>query len=172
MKVAVYDLTAVQFVRSLHVLKGLLAKAAQFADQRKFPASVLLGSRLAPDQFPLSTQIQIACDNAKLCVARLSGVEAPKHEDNEQTLDQFIARIDSTIAFLESVKPESFAGFADKTVRFHWNPGAHLRGEDYLVQFALPNFYFHLTTAYSILRNNGLELGKADYTGTLTWQKD
>lgn len=170
MQVAVYDITAGQFIRSLTALQGLLIKAAAFADQKRIDASVLLGARLAPDQFPLSKQIQITCDNAKLCVARLTGVEAPKHEDNEQTLQEFVARVESTIAFLKTINPEQFDKYADRTVRFVYRPGVHLTGKDYLTQHALPNFYFHLTTAYSILRHNGVDIGKNDYLVGVNWR--
>jgi uncharacterized protein len=172
MDVAVYDITAGQFIRALTALSGVLVKASAFADQKRIGAEVLLSSRLAPDQFPLSKQIQMVCDNAKLCVSRLTGLEAPKHDDKEQTLAEFQTRIEQTIAFLKTTKPEQFAKYADKVIRFPWNPGMHLTGKDYLAQQALPNFYFHLTTAYSILRKNGVELGKMDYLGGVDWRKD
>jgi uncharacterized protein len=172
MDVKVYDITAGQFIRSLTALQGMLTKAAQFADLKRINAEVLLGSRLVPDQFPLSKQIQIACDNAKLCVARLTGVDAPKHDDKEQTLPEFVARIESTLAFLKTINPEQFDKYADRTIRFAYNPGVHLTGSDYLTQQALPNFYFHLTTAYSILRHNGVDIGKNDYLVGVNWRKE
>lgn len=172
MQTSVYDITTGQFIRSLTALKGVLAKAAQFADQKRITMEVLLGSRLAADQFPLSKQIQIACDNAKLCTARLTGVDAPKHDDKEQSYAEFVDRIDSTLAFLKSINPEQFDKFAEKTVRFSYFPGMHLTGSDYLAQYALPNFYFHLTTAYSILRHNGVDVGKGDFLGAIEWRKD
>jgi uncharacterized protein len=172
MDIAVYEITAGQFIRSLTALQGMLTKAAQFADHKRISTDVLLASRLAPDQFPLSKQIQIACDNAKLCVARLSGVDAPKHDDQEQTLPEFVARIDSTIAFLKSINPERFDKYNERIIRFGYRPGVHLTGKDYLTQHALPNFYFHLTTAYSILRSNGVDLGKNDYLVDVNWRKD
>lgn len=172
MQASVYDITTGQFIRSLTALQGILTKASQFADQKKFAMEVLLGSRLAPDQFPLSRQIQMVCDNAKLCSARLTGADAPKHDDKEQTLADFQARIDSTITFLKSLSPEQYDKYADKQIRFPWNPSVYLTGRDYVVQYALPNFYFHLTTAYAILRNNGVDVGKSDFLGAVNWQKE
>lgn len=172
MDVAVYDITAGQFIRSLTALQGMLTKAAQFADHKRISAEVLLGSRLAPDQFPLAKQIQMTCDNAKLCVARLTGVDAPKHEDNEQTLPEFVARVDSTIAFLKTINPEQFQNYTERTVRFGYLPGVHLTAKDYVTQHALPNFYFHLTTVYAILRHNGVELGKRDYLVGVNFRND
>lgn len=172
MQTSVYDVTTGQFIRSLKALSSILTKVGPFAEQKRIAPEVLFGSRLAPDQFPLSRQIQMVCDNAKLCSARLSGAEAPKHEDKEQTLPEFLARIDSTLAFLETLKPEQYEKFADKQIKFPWNPGVYLTGQDYVAQYALPNFYFHLTTAYAILRHNGLDVGKSDYLGPVSWRKE
>jgi uncharacterized protein len=172
MQTSVYDVTTGQFIRSLTALQAILSKASQFADQKRIAPEVLLGSRLAPDQFPLSRQIQMVCDNAKLCSARLTGAEAPKHDDKEQTLPEFLARIDSTLAFLQTLQPEQYEKFADKQIKFPWNPGVYLTGRDYVAQYALPNFYFHLTTAYAILRHNGLDVGKSDYLGAVAWRKE
>lgn len=171
MQVSVYDISTGQFIRSLSALQGVLAKAAQFADQKRVNLDVLLGARLAPDQFPLSKQIQIACDNAKLCTARLSGVEAPKHDDQEQTFAEFLGRIDSTLGYLKSINPEQFDKFAEKVVRFPYRPDVSLTGKDYLTQYAIPNFFFHLTTAYAILRHNGVDIGKTDYLGAIDWRQ-
>lgn len=172
MNVSVYDITVPQFVRELTALKAILHKAGEFAEKKKIQPEVLLQTRLAPDQFPLSRQIQITSDGAKACAARLTGIEAPVFEDKEQKLEEFMVRLDKTITFLKTVKAESFAGYEKRTARFPWNPGYFMDGHTYLVQHALPNFYFHLTTAYSILRASGLELGKADYLGKQDWQKD
>lgn len=172
MQTSVYDITTGQFIRSLEALRAILAKAETFAEQKRIAPEVLLGSRLAPDQFPLSRQIQMVCDNAKLCSARLTGATAPKHEDKEQALPEFVARIDSTLEFLRALQPEQYADFASKQVRFPWNQAVHLTGSDYVAQYALPNFYFHLTTAYAILRHNGLDLGKADYLGAVNWRTE
>lgn len=172
MQASVYDITTGQFIRSLTALQGLLTKASQFADQKRFSMDVLLGSRLAPDQFPLSKQLQMVCDNAKLCSSRLTGVDAPKNDDKEQTFAEFQARIESTLAFLKTLSPEQYGNYADKQIRFPWNPSVYLTGRDYVAQYALPNFYFHLTTAYAILRNNGVDVGKSDYLGAVDWRKE
>lgn len=169
MQVSVYELTVPQFIRSLNALKGVLHKAQQYAEKKKIDMPVLLQTRLAPDQFPLAKQIQITCDGAKFCVSRLTGGEAPRFEDKETTLDEFMARIDKTVAYLQTIKPEQFEGYEAKTVRFPWRPGFYMNGKNYLVQHAIPNFNFHLTTAYSILRANGVELGKADFLGAQDW---
>lgn len=170
--VTVYDLTVPQFIMQLEALKGVLKKAQAWAEPKKVDMSVLFGMRLVPDQFPLSRQIQIACDGAKFCVTRLTGKEAPKFEDNETTVDQFMARIDKTVAFLKTTKPEDFNGFESKVISFPWYPGHHMKGKDYLISHALPNFFFHVTTAYAILRENGIDLGKADFLGKQNWIKD
>lgn len=172
MNVSVFEITAPQFIRTLTALRKVLVKAGEFAEKKKIQPEVLLATRLAPDQFPLSRQIQIATDNAKGCVGRLTNVDMPKFEDKEITLDQFLDRIDRTVAFLKTAKPEQFNGYEKCTVRFPWYPGNFMDGRTYLVQHAIPNFYFHVTTAYSILRSCGLEIGKGDYLGAQDWQKE
>jgi len=169
MQVSVYDITAAQFPRSLQALKSILLKSKSFADAKKVDMSVLLNSRLAPDQFPLAKQIQIACDNAKFICSRLSGATPPKHADDETTFDEFIQRIDNTIAFIKTIKAEQFSDYEAKEVRFAWNPNAYLSGKVYLTQYGIPNFYFHLTTAYAILRHNGVDLGKGDFLADVEW---
>lgn len=171
MNISVYELTIPQFTTTLKALRKILVKAQAFADSKKIDSSVLLQTRLAPDQFPFVRQIQIATDNAKGCVARLTDVKTPVFEDNEKTMDELMARIDKTVAFLNTIKPEDFKGYESKKASFPWYPGMYLEGKDYLVQHLLPNFYFHVTTAYSILRNNGMELGKGDYLGEQNWKK-
>lgn len=171
MQIAVYDITAGQFIRSLNALKNVLEKANEFAEKKRLQPDVLLNSRLAPDQFPLSRQIVLTCEHAKGCCEKLTGVEAPKQESKEQSLSDFITRIDGAVEYLSSLTPEQFANWADKEVRFPFNPRVYLVGKDYLPQFALPNFFFHLTLAYSILRHNGVELGKRDYLGVVDWQE-
>lgn len=170
MNISIYDLTIPQFTTTLKALRKILVKAQGFAESKKIDSSVLLQLRLAPDQFPFVRQIQIATDNAKGCVARLTNVKTPAFEDNEKTMDELLARIDKTIAFLGTVKPQDFEGYENKQVSFPWYPGKFLAGKDYLVQHLLPNFYFHATTAYSILRSNGMELGKSDYLGEQNWK--
>lgn len=166
----IYEMTVPPFVKALKNLSALLDKGAQLAETKKFDVEVLLNSRLAPDQFPLTRQIQIACDTAKLGVARLTGKEAPSHPDNEKTLPELKARIESTIAFLESVSAKDFAGADKKHISQPRWEGKYLTGEEYVLHHAIPNIYFHVTTAYSILRHNGVEVGKKDFLGALPFK--
>lgn len=161
-----YSLSAPVFVRMLRNLEGVLDKGAAHAAARKIDPAVLVNARLFPDMFPLSAQVRIAGDFAKGAVARLTGNEPPKYDDNEATFDDLKARIGRTIAYVESFKPQQFGDAATRTVTMK------MRGEDksfdgltYLANIVLPNFYFHLTTAYDILRHNGVELGKRDFIG-------
>lgn len=172
MKIDVYEMTVPQFINTLNALKGILKKSQEFADKKKIDMSVLLQTRLIADQFPLSKQIQIACDSAKFCASRLTGVEAPTFDDKEQTIDQFYTRIDNTISYLERIRPEQFEGYEKRIAKFTFRPGLYLEGKTYLVQHAIPNFYFHVTTAYSILRANGLDIGKVDFLGNVPWKKE
>lgn len=165
-----HELTVVQFSRMLTNLNLLLDKAAASAEARKFKVEVLLQARLAPDQFHFIRQVQIACDTAKLGVARLTGKTAPTHEDNETTLEQLKTRIAETLDYLASVSPQDFAGAEERQVSQQRWEGKYLTGTDYVVQYAVPNFYFHVTTAYAILRHNGVDLGKKDYLGTLSFK--
>jgi hypothetical protein len=146
-------------------LAHLLDKGLAHAQARKFDPQVLAASRLAPDMLPFNRQIQIACDAAKNGVARISGVEAPKFEDNETTFDELRARVAKTLAWLETVPAEKLDGTEDKDITFPVGRESTrtMKGEAYLKHWALPNFFFHVTTAYAILRHNGVELGKADY---------
>ena len=161
-----YSLSAPLFVRMLGNLDGVLDKAAAHAAARKIDPAVLVNARLFPDMFPLATQVRIAGDFAKGAVARLTGNEPPKYEDNEATFDDLKARIAKTIAYVEGFRPEQFDGAESRKVTIK------MRGEDksfdgstYLANVVLPNFYFHVTTAYDILRHNGVELGKRDFVG-------
>jgi hypothetical protein len=172
MNVSVLDVTAAQFINSLTALKNILQKAHTFAEMKKIDFNVLLQTRLVPDQFPLIRQVLIACDSAKLGVSRLTGVEAPVYDDKEQTLEELLTRIDNTVTFLKKVKPENFNGFETKVIRFPWKPGLTLDGMSFLTQHVIPNFYFHITTAYSILRASGVEIGKGDYLGQQSWKAE
>jgi hypothetical protein len=162
-----FDLLIPQYIKMLTNLRLFLERAVPYAEARKFDVSVLLSSRLAPDQFPLGRQIQIACDTAKLSSARLIGESAPTHADDEQTLAQFQARIESVIAHLKSLKRDSFAGASERLITQPRWEGKTLTGWEYALQHALPNFYFHVTTAYAILRHNGVEVGKKDFLGPM-----
>ena len=149
----------------LNALAGILDKAQAHAEAKRFDPAVLLNMRLSPDMFPLTRQVQIACDLASNAGARLTGIEPPKHPDDETTIAELKARIARTIAFVKSVDPAKIDGAADREITFPLGPEnkGHMRGADYLNHFALPNFYFHLTTAYAILRHSGVELGKRDF---------
>jgi hypothetical protein len=165
-----YDVTVPQFTRMLQNLNRFFDKAVAHADAKKYDPSVLLTARLAPDQFALIRQVQIACDTAKLATARLTGREAPSHPDTEQTLAELRARIESTIAYLDTARREDFVGAEERRItQPRWN-GRSLSGTDYAFTHALPNFYFHVTTAYAILRHNGVDLGKMDYLGSLPFR--
>ncbi len=166
MSLTMYSASVPVFVRSLSSLAQWLLKAEAHAEAKKFDADVLLATRLAPDMLPFTKQIQIACDSAKFCVARLAGIEAPVFEDKETTMAELKERIARTLAFVQSVAPERIDGSDDKDITVPRRDGPLLmKGEAYLNHFALPNLYFHLTTAYALLRHNGVELGKGDFLG-------
>ena len=166
-----YDLTVPQFIKMLKNLNRILDIAAQFAEAKKIDTEVLLHSRLAPDQFNLIRQVQIACDTAKLGVSRLTAKEAPIHEDNEKTLPEVKARIEDVIKYLTTFKPEDFNGALERKISQPRWEGKYLTGAEYLAQHVLPNIYFHISTAYSILRHNGVEIGKKDYLGEMPYKK-
>jgi hypothetical protein len=140
------------------------------AEKKKFAPDVLVQSRLAPDQYALVQQVQSACDAAKYAAAYLSGQKAPSHPDTEKTLDELRARIKTCVQYLQSVKVSEYAGAVERRVAPAWLQGKWFHAPDYLRQVAIPNFYFHVTTAYAILRHNGVELGKMDYIGTMPIQ--
>jgi hypothetical protein len=166
----IYDVTVLHFTKMLKNLNAILDKGAQFAEAKKFDVDVLLNSRLAPDQFNLIRQIQIACDTAKLGASRLSGKEAPSHEDKEKTLPELKARIEDVIKYLGTFKPEDFNGAMERKVTQPRWEGKYLTGHDYTIHHMIPNLYFHVSTAYSILRNNGVDVGKKDYLGELPFK--
>jgi hypothetical protein len=155
------------FEIGLNALSANLDKAAAFAAAKKIDSAILLGTRLAPDMFALTRQIQVACDQAKNSSARLAGVEAPKFEDNETTIDQLKARIAKTIAYTKTLDARQIDGAGDREITFPLGPTnkGHMKGDDYLNHFVLPNFYFHITAAYAILRHCGVEVGKRDFLG-------
>jgi hypothetical protein len=164
---SLYQSTIPQFSKMLRALDAWLTKAEENATARKFDPAVLLGSRLTPDQFSLTQQIQAACDAAKSAAARLTGTEQPKHPDTETTLVELRARIATVLTYLATFKPEDFEGAETRDVSLPFMPGKLIAGSDYLNEMALPNFYFHLTTAYAILRHNGIPLGKPDFIAGL-----
>jgi len=168
MALSMHSASVPVFVRMLGNLVGWLDKAEAHAREKKFEPVVYLGARLAPDMLPLPTQIQIACDAAKFCVARLAGIEAPAFADDEKTLDELRQRVRKTIDYLQSVPAAQIDGSDAREISVPRRAGAiTMTGEAYLKSFALPNFFFHVTTTYALLRHNGVELGKADFLGAL-----
>jgi len=168
MPLTMYSASAPIFVRMLGNLSEWLDKAEAHAAAKKFDAQVLFSARLAPDMLPLAKQVQIACDTAKFCIARLAGVEAPKFDDNEATLAELKARVGQTIEFVQSVPAALLDGSAEREITLPRRDGPLLlKGDAYLKLFVLPNFFFHVTTTYALLRHNGVELGKGDFLGPL-----
>ena len=157
-----------QMKKQLGQLDKWLGTAEEFAKTKGFDPGIVLGLRLAPDQFAFAQQVQTACDTAKLAASRLTGKAAETHADTEKTLEELRARVRSVIAYLEGFSAKDFEGAAAKVITQPRWEGKWMTGADYFVEHALPNFYFHLTTAYAILRHNGVKLGKRDYLGTLS----
>jgi len=163
-----YYLVIRQFARTLKNLDACLGKAERYAEARSFDVNNLVNARLAPDMLPFVAQIRIACDNAKMAAANLSGKPAPKHEDTEKTFEELHARIGKALAFIDSLSESDFAKTtADQPVKLAFPPNKALRATEYLVTRQIPNFYFHAATAYDILRHNGVDVGKSDYLGDL-----
>ncbi|MBV1857690.1 MAG: DUF1993 domain-containing protein [Nannocystaceae bacterium] len=156
-----------QMSKMLRNLDGWLEKAAKYAEARSFDPNNFVGIRLAPDQFSFGRQVQSACDAAKAGAARLAGIEVPSHPDTETTIEELRARVAKTLAFLETITPEKLEGREDAEVVLPFLDGKKIKGADYLFELAQPNFYFHVTTTYTILRDAGVELGKRDYVGSL-----
>ena len=166
MSISMYNASVPVLVRALTNLRNILAKGAAHAEAKKFEGSVLVGSRLAPDMFPLARQVQIASDIAKGGVARLAGAEVPKYDDTEACFDELYARIDKTIAFIKGFKAEQIDSSEGKEIVLQMRSGEmKFKGAEYLQGFVIPNVYFHITTAYNILRHNGVEIGKKDFLG-------
>lgn len=165
MAMSMYGASVPVFQHMLRNLVHILDKGEANAQARKFDPSVLVQARLAPDMLPLTRQVLIACDAAKLAVARISGVEAPKFEDNEASFADLKARIGKTLEYLDKVPAGALDGTEDKDITFPVGREATrtMKAQAYLAQWALPNFFFHVTTTYAILRHNGVDLGKADY---------
>ena len=166
MKISMHQASAPRFANALRNLSAILDKAHGWAESKKIDPAVPGALRLIADMFPLSRQVQIACDTAKGAVARLAGVEIPRFEDEEKTLPELKARIARTLAFIDGVKPEQVDGSEEREVVLKLRgKDVSFKGKQYLLGFAYPNFYFHATTAYNILRHNGVELGKGDFLG-------
>ena len=167
MTVSMYSAGVPILKQMLGALSAVLDKAAAFAEAKKIDPAVLLASRLAPDMFALTRQVQIATDQTKGGIARLAGVEIPKFEDDETTIDQLKARIAKTIAFIDSIPAASIDGTEAKAITLTMRVGdMHFTGQTYLLNWVLPNVLFHCTTAYNILRHNGVEIGKRDFLGS------
>jgi len=166
MPLSMHQASIPMFVRALGNLSAILEKAAAHAESRKIDPLVFINARLAPDMFPLSRQVQAACDAAKGCAARLAGVEVPRFEDTETSFPELQARIAKTVAFIQDVKAAQVDASEDRTITLKLRGrDVTFSGRDYLLNFVLPNFFFHATTAYAILRHNGLEIGKTDFLG-------
>jgi hypothetical protein len=156
------------FRKTLENLDKWMDKAEEYAKERGFEVDVLAQARLAPDQYEFTRQVQAACDQAKFAAAYLSGAKAPSHPDTEQTFAELRQRIAKTTQYVASVKEKDLAGADERKVAPPWLGGRWFKGHDYLVEMAIPNFFFHVTMAYAILRHNGVRLGKMDYIGGIT----
>jgi uncharacterized protein len=166
MSLSIYDVSITMFNRQLGNLSAILRNAEQHAEVRKIDPTVLIMARLAPDMFPLARQIQAASDTAKGCGARLAGVDVPSYVDTETTFPELQARIAKTVAFLQSLNRGPIDGSAERSVTLKLRGReVNFTGKSYLLNFAVPNFFFHVVTAYDILRHNGVEIGKMDYLG-------
>lgn len=165
-----YDATIPVFTKMLRNVASWLDRSAEYAAQKKFDPEWFVQARLAPDMYPLVKQIQAACDTAKFAAAKMTGKEPPSHPDTEKSLDELRARINTCIRYLEGFSREDFAGCEDRSCSHQWMGGKTMRAGDYLDHFVLPNFHFHLTAAYSILRHNGVELGKLAFLGSLPFK--
>jgi uncharacterized protein len=167
MNISMYQASAPRFVNILTNLSGILDKAQAHVDAKNIDQSALTAFRLYPDMYPMTRQVQIACDLAKGAVARLAGLDIPKHENTEQTLAELKARIAKTVELINSIKPEQIDGTEDKDIVLTLGgKETKYTGMQYLLGFVHPNFYFHVTTAYAILRHNGVEIGKRDFVGS------
>ena len=166
MSLSMHQVSVPVFVRGLNVLSDLLKKAEAHVEQHGSVPDAMISARLADDMLPLSAQVQRVSDTSKMSVERLSGVPAPKFEDNETSFDQLQERIANTIAYLNSVTADQFAGSEARVIKLNFGSfQPEFKGDEYLLTFALPNFYFHLVTAHDILRNQGVAVGKRDYLG-------
>jgi hypothetical protein len=167
MKASMYHASVPTFTRMLNNLAAILEKGAAHAEARKIDPSALISARLFPDMFPLSRQVQIATDTASGGAARLAGLEVPASDNAETTFSELIARVRAAITYLEALKPEQLDGTEDKTITWQTRSSSKsMQGMPYLMNHLLPNLYFHVATAYNILRHNGVELGKKDFLGS------
>lgn len=168
MSISLYDFSISIMSRGLSNLSSILDKAAAYAESKKIDPVVLAQARLYPDMYPLARQVQIACDTAKGAAARLAGIEIPKHEDTEATLAELKQRVAKTLNFLKTVTPEQLQGAESRAIELKTPNGSlNFTGQSYVTHFVLPNFYFHESMAYALLRHNGVEIGKMDFLGTI-----
>ena len=166
MSLSIYDVSIPILMKYLKNLSSILDKAARYAETKKFDSTILVNARLAPDMFPLSRQVQIACDIAKGCAARLAGATVPSYNDDESTIAELQTRISKTLSFIESINAADINEGANREIILKvGSKELFFKGDTYLTVFVLPNFYFHVSTTYAILRHNGLEIGKSDYLG-------
>jgi hypothetical protein len=166
MNISMYQASAPRFANTLKNLSAILDKAQAYCEAKKYDPAALISYRLFPDMFQLSRQVQVACDTAKGAMARLAAVEIPKHEDTEKTFPELKERIAQTLAFIQTIKPAQVDGSEDKQIVMKRPSGdVTFTGMQFLLGHAYPNFYFHVTTAYNILRHNGVEIGKRDFIG-------
>lgn len=166
MSISMYQASAPRFVNILGNLSAILDKAQAHCDAKKIDVTILTSYRVFPDMLPMAKQVQIACDTAKGLMARLAGVEAPAYEDNEKTIAELKARIAKTVAYVQGFSAAQIDGTEDKAIVVkRGDKETHYKGMQFLLGHAVPNFYFHVTTTYNILRHNGVEIGKRDYLG-------
>ena len=167
MTISMYQSSVPVFIRQLNNLSNILNKAVAHCEAKKIDQAALITFRLFPDMLPLSRQVQIACDSVKAGAARLAEVEIPSHEDTETTFTELQERITKTIAFLQTIKAEQIDGKEELKISYtQRSKESNFIGQPYLLHYVLPNLYFHITTAYAILRHNGVEVGKKDYLGS------
>jgi uncharacterized protein len=163
-----YQASAPVFLHAFGNLSAILNKGVAHAESKKIDPSVFVNARVAPDMFPLARQIQIATDVAKGAIGRLAGIEVPSYADTENTFPELQERIKKTCAFIKSVKPEQIDGSEERTITLKLGTkDVDFKGQAYLLNFVIPNIYFHMTTAYAILRHNGVDLGKMDFLGNI-----
>ena len=166
MAVSMYPISVPVFIKHLNGIAGCVRKAQALYAEKKYDEATLLSYRFYPDMFSFARQVQVATDHAKSCTAMLAGVDAPKYEDNEKSLAELAARVEKTVAWLESVKPAQLDGSEGKDVTVKTRDRElSMKGIDLLLHRSMPNFYFHVTTAYDIMRHHGVEIGKRDFMG-------
>jgi hypothetical protein len=166
----IHDQVIPQMTKMLTAMTGYFDKAVHHAQSKNYDVNTLLGARLAPDQYSLGKQIQTTCFLAEECIARLAGKPTPKHEDTEKTFQELRARVEKTVAHLKAYKKDDFKGWEERSCDIFFAPGKCMPGMAYFMQLGHPNFFFHLTSVYSILRHNGVDVGKMDFLGPVQFQ--